>query len=196
MENYFKLGPALRRFVDELAKPDVGPGRDGAVIVRKIRPQCSHPAQQAWRWKRMPVVKAAIEERRAEYLESAGIDGARAWIEIARIAYFDHRKLTDAEGNPIPLHKLDDATVAAIAGIDVEELFVGRGDDRVQIGTLKKYRTWNKVDALKMILEAKRELVQRHELTGLGGGPLQSVAITTDDPLEAARIYQEMVKGS
>jgi hypothetical protein len=32
-------------------------------------------------------------------------------------------------------------------------------------------------------------------LTGPNGGPLQSVTITTDDPVEAARAYQELIKG-
>lgn len=39
-------------------------------------------------------------------------------------------------------------------------------------------------------------LTERHELTGLNGGPLQAVTIATDDPVEASRIYAEMIKGS
>jgi hypothetical protein len=35
--------------------------------------------------------------------------------------------------------------------------------------------------------------VARTELTGKDGGPLQSVSATTTDPVEAARIYQEMI---
>ncbi len=35
--------------------------------------------------------------------------------------------------------------------------------------------------------------MQRVELTGSGGGPVQSIAITTNDPIEAAKIYQQMM---
>lgn len=33
------------------------------------------------------------------------------------------------------------------------------------------------------------------EVSGPNGGPLQSIAITTEDPVEAARAYQELIKG-
>jgi hypothetical protein len=35
--------------------------------------------------------------------------------------------------------------------------------------------------------------VQKTEITGAGGGPLQSVGIVTDDPVEAARMYQQIM---
>lgn len=34
-----------------------------------------------------------------------------------------------------------------------------------------------------------------HELTGKDGGPIESVGITTDDPVEAARVYQQLIAG-
>ncbi len=34
---------------------------------------------------------------------------------------------------------------------------------------------------------------QRVELTGASGGPVQSIATTTNDPMEAAKIYQQMM---
>jgi hypothetical protein len=37
---------------------------------------------------------------------------------------------------------------------------------------------------------------QALEHTGPNGGPLQSVTITTDDPVEATRAWQEMIRGS
>jgi hypothetical protein len=33
------------------------------------------------------------------------------------------------------------------------------------------------------------------EMTGANGGPVQSLTITTEDPIEAARIYQRMMSG-
>jgi hypothetical protein len=36
---------------------------------------------------------------------------------------------------------------------------------------------------------------QSVEVSGPGGGPVASVAITTSDPMEAARAYQKLIKG-
>jgi hypothetical protein len=37
--------------------------------------------------------------------------------------------------------------------------------------------------------------VAKAEITGKDGGPLQAVSASTNDPVEAARIYQEMIRG-
>ena len=37
--------------------------------------------------------------------------------------------------------------------------------------------------------------VAKAEITGKDGGPLQAVSASTTDPVEAARIYQEMIRG-
>lgn len=154
MENYLKLPSRLRRFAELLAQ-----GETAADAVRQIRPRAKWPKQQGYKWRHHPRIAAALKELDADAMTAAGISTARAWREVRRIAEFDHRRLSDKDGNPIPLHKLDSDTAAAIAGIDFEELFAGRGEDRFRVGTLKKYRAWNKVDALKMILQAKKEIV-------------------------------------
>jgi|SRR6185437_4013245 len=169
MENYRKLKPRLRRFAEAIVE---GVKQTDAALL--IKPNSRSPKRLGYKLRHDPVISAAIEELEAQAMEEAGITSTRAWTEVARIAFFDHRKLVDEKGEPIPLHKLDEATVAAIAGIDVEEILAGRGEERALVGALKKYRAWNKVDALKMILQAKRELVDRHELTGKDGGPIKS----------------------
>lgn len=191
MENYARLGPRFRRFVELIVE-----GKPQHEAALAIKPNSRSPRKLGWKWRHTPRISAAIDELESQAMERAGITTTRAWIEVARVAFFDHRKLLDEEGNPLPLHKVDDDTIAAIAGIDMEELFEGRGESREHVGTLKKYRAWSKTDALKMILQAKRELVERHEHSGPNGGPMQSVSITTDDPAEAARAYQELIKGS
>jgi phage terminase small subunit len=191
MPNYRRLKPRSRRFAEAVVS-GLTP-TDAAIVVK---PTSRSPKRLGYRMRHDPKISAAIEELEANAMESAGITTTRTWLEVRRVAYFDQRKLLDENGAPLPLSKVDDDTVAAIAGIDIEELFSGRGEERVRVGALKKYRAWNKTDALKMILQAKRELVERFEHSGPGGGPLQSVAITTDDPAEAARAYQELIKGS
>ena len=176
MENYRKLKPRLRRFVDLIVQG----ARNGDAALA-VMPDSRAPHKLGWKLRQKPTVAAAIAERDAQAMDNAGITSTRAWVEVARVAFFDHRKLVDDNGAPIPLHQLDADTVAAIAGIDIEELFAGRGEDRALVGTLKKYRAWNKVDALKMILQARKELVDRHELTG---GPIYVIQRAEAEKIE------------
>lgn len=62
-----------------------------------------------------------------------------------------------------------------VAGIDVEELFEGRGPDRVQTGFVRKVKLADRTRIKEMIgkhvdVQAWRE---RHEHTGKDGGPIQ-----------------------
>lgn len=48
---------------------------------------------------------------------------------------------------------------------------------------------------LKNLSEGEWKEVARQEQTGPGGGPIQSVGITTSDPIEAAKVYQRLIGG-
>lgn len=167
MSAYSSLPRRRRKFVDAYLR--LGVGRDAYLAVYG---QVKQPDACASRLLADAAVAAAVAEREKRAMENAGITRTRAWMEVRRVAFFDHRKLVDENGDPRQLHELDEDTAAAIAGIDIEELFAGRGEDRVQIGVLKKYRAWNKNEALKMILQAYGALLDRHELSGPNGGPI------------------------
>lgn len=94
------------------------------------------------------VVQAALEERRAALREKSGLTVERVLRELARITFFDPRKLFDAKGNPIDLTALDDDTAAAVQGLEVLEEFEGSGKDKVFVGYVKKYRIAGKVEAI------------------------------------------------
>lgn len=113
--------------------------------------------QAASRMLRMPAVKAALNKgkvqekvlARADAINRMELTVERTKLEIARLAYFDPRKAWDENGDPIPLHKLDDDTAAAIAGFEVLEQFEGSGEDRRLVGHLKKYKVSDKNAALE-----------------------------------------------
>lgn len=92
--------------------------------------------------------QVVIAQRQDSRLERMELTDERISREIARIAFFDPRRMFDTEGNPKPLHELDDDTAAAIAGLEVLEQFEGRGEDRVFVGYLKKYKIADKNAAL------------------------------------------------
>jgi len=95
-----------------------------------------------------PSIAAAIQEHRAKLLAKVELDAERVMREIARIAYFDPRRLFHPDGEPIPINELDDDVVAAIAGLDIETRTEGRGETKTYY-TVKKYKLANKVAALE-----------------------------------------------
>jgi len=84
-------------------------------------------------------IKAAVDAGLADLASRVGITAERVLRERARIAFFDPRKLLDAEGNPKPMHELDDDTAAAIAGVEVIEMKGGAEIPGV-LSLVKKYR--------------------------------------------------------
>lgn len=166
---YEKLHPRFRRFVDHIVD-----GKTGADVARLLGFGGKEPRIWASRIKARPDVKAAIAERESEAMQEAGISLTRSWIEIRRIAYFDPAKLTGPLGECLALHDIDEDTRAAIAGVEVEELYEGEGRGRMRIGDVRKYRLASKLEANKLILQRFGELVDKHEHTGKDGQPLQA----------------------
>ncbi len=89
-----------------------------------------------------------IAARQDERLAAMELTKERVQREIARIAFFDARKMFDKDGNPLAITDLDDDTAACIVGLDVLEEWAGTGEDRVLIGHVKKYKIANKNVAL------------------------------------------------
>ena len=121
---------------------------------------------------------------KAKHLKTHEVTIERVKQEYARLAFLDIRKAFDENGNLKLVHELDDDTAAAIAGLDVEELWGGRGEDRENIGRLRKIKLSDKRGALDSLATHLGMFVERHEHTGKDGGP-----IVTEDRtlLETAR---------
>lgn len=79
-------------------------------------------------------VAAAIADGRARLAEKLEITAERVLQEIAKLAYFDPGKLYDADGNRIPVARLDEVTRAAVASVEDE---VVEGPCRVTTRTQK-----------------------------------------------------------
>lgn len=92
--------------------------------------------------------QSEIAARQDERLAAMELTQARVQREIARIAFFDPRKMFHADGRPKDVTELDDDTAACIVGLDVLEEWEGTGEDRVLVGHVKKYKIANKNAAL------------------------------------------------
>ena len=98
-----------------------------------------------------PVISTALTEAiKARGLRTT-VTADRVIQEIARIAFFDPRKLLNPDGSPKPINELDDDTAAALAGLDITEEFEGSGADRVFTGYTKKFKLADKNSALEKL---------------------------------------------
>lgn len=98
-------------------------------------------------------IQAAVDAARKGHLAKlqadSGISLERTLKEIARLAYFDPRKLFDADGKPIPINQLDDDTAAAIGGLKVAT----KGNAEMGFGEITEYKVSEKKGALDMLMK-------------------------------------------
>lgn len=59
-----------------------------------------------------------------------------------------------------------------------------------------KLRIWARQWRASKLAPKKYGDKQQHELSGKDGGPIQSVNVSTKDPIEAMKVYQRIMRGS
>ena len=138
----------------------------------------AYPASAKWKeesvWQKASVLAAnvKVQSRVQELLQKAAaaneVTVERVIREIARIGFFDIRKLVNPDGTPKPLHELDDDTAAAIAGLEVARV----GNDQVGVGEVLKFKIADKNSALEKLGKHLKIFTDKTELTGPGGIPL------------------------
>ena len=96
-------------------------------------------------------IQRAVQERRKEHQANTGLTVERVLTEAMRLAFFDIRKLADAEGNPIPISQLDDDTAAAIQGLELATER-SRGEDPVET-VVRKYKVADKNAAIERLFK-------------------------------------------
>lgn len=119
-------------------------------------------AETASRLLRNPQIQARIAELSEKILEKCDVTAERVMRELAAIAFSDPRKLFNERGELVPVHQLDDATAASIAGIEVETHWEGKGEDAVPIH-VRKIRRWDKNTSLKVLAEHFKIVGDRDE---------------------------------
>lgn len=108
-------------------------------------------ASKGARWISKPQVQAAIEKRREYLRNTQEVDAARIVQELARIAFFDLRRLLDHDGKPIPPKQLPDDIAAALSSIGVSYTEgVGEQGEYCVLRNVK-YVPHDKLQALKQL---------------------------------------------
>jgi len=83
--------------------------------------------------------------------------------ELRRLGLSDIRKIFKEDGSLKPVEEWPAEISAAVASIEVDELFEGSGKERQQIGFTKKVKFWDKGRALELLGKNLRLFIERHE---------------------------------
>lgn len=93
-------------------------------------------------------VENYLSQRQQQLQTETGITQKRVLEEYAKIAFSDIRAFYNEDGSLKKITELDEDEAAAIAGVEVDELWDGYGEEREQLGVTKKLKRWDKVKAL------------------------------------------------
>lgn len=140
------LNPKQERFVAEYL---VDLNATQAAIRAGYSPKTA--GVQAFDLLKKPEIAAALERQRNQHAKNTGLTVERVLQEAMRLAFFDIRKLTDADGNPLPISELDDDTAAAIQGLELATER-SRGEDPVET-VVRKYKAADKNSALERLFK-------------------------------------------
>lgn len=145
-----KLTPTQRRVLKAL--PEHKYQFWGALVACGVSKHTGH------RWMRMPDFAAVRDLMLKQEIAEVSATPGRVLRELAHVAFSDTRKLFAEDGRLKAPHEMDDETAASISGIEVEELFEGRGAEREHVGTLRKVKRWDKVRALETLAKYNQML--------------------------------------
>lgn len=143
-----ELSAAEQRFSELLAS-----GYDRTQSWRQAWPEkakdlTTRTVQElAYREAKRRVIQTRVRELIAMSANKAEISVERVLKEMARMAFFDARKLFDADGMPLPVDQLDDDTAAAVVGVDV----VTVGNQDMGVGQVRKIKLADKGKGLEML---------------------------------------------
>ena len=127
-------------------------------------------------------ISTRVMELRTPVVQAAQMDQATWLRHIERRAAFDPRLLFDAEGHPIPIHKLSDVAAAGIIGFEYVEQIEGHGESRRVVGSLYKYKLTDPLRGLELFGKATGYYVERFAVP-----PMSALESAATDILLAMR---------
>ena len=89
-----------------------------AAVAAGVPEKSAHTT--ASRWLKNPNIAEVLAERHARRTAKLEVTAERVLRELARLAYFDVGDLYDAQGERIPVYRLDPDTRAAITAVEDE----------------------------------------------------------------------------
>lgn len=93
-------------------------------------------------------IQKTIQSLQSTLSTKTEITREKVVAEYARIAFGDIREFFDDNSRLKPIKDLSDNAAAALAGVEVDELWASTMDGKEQIGDTKKIKRWDKIKAL------------------------------------------------
>lgn len=163
--------PKQRKLLDMLAENDYQPWRAGAALGLSKR-----TISKFLRDAKFKAARALLDEVATDDL---CITNRRLLAEYAYIAFADIRGAYDAAGKLRRPADWPTEIAAAVSAVEIEEsadITTTSEDGKTvsrEVRTVNKLRLHSKLDALKALANWKHLIVERHEVTGKNGEPLQ-----------------------
>ncbi len=177
-----RLRPRQRRFVEEYLV-DLN-GTQAAIRAGYSEKTAAVIARENLR---KPLIEMAIHEELDRRTKESWMSRDRLLLEVARLAYADVRQLYDENGRLRPVAELEDDIAAAVAAIDVS---VGPSFD-----VTKKVRLCDKGAAQERLARLLGFIIERKELSGPGGKPLQVENLSEEDLDARIAAVEEEIRG-
>ena len=101
---------------------------------------------------RKPEIAAAVSEAKAKRAQETAVDAAWVLKRLAEEAVADLGDLMAEDGSLKPIHEWPLIwRQGLVAGIEVEDLFEGRGEDREKIGRVHKVKLSDRIKRIELI---------------------------------------------
>lgn len=96
-------------------------------------------------------IQAVIKREEARTAIKLEVSKENVLRRLAQIAFANSKDLYDENSVPLPIQDIDDDTAALLGGFEVNELYAGMGQERQNIGVVKKYKLRDPTKALDML---------------------------------------------
>jgi phage terminase small subunit len=134
-----------------------GVAGNGSECVRRTfnykRSKASTIQRKAKEILNMGTIQARIAILRASVAKTAGIKAADILREASLMAMARPYMILNEDGSLKPWDEWPEPARAALAGIDVEAMFDGRGEEREHVGNVKKYKFFDKNAAMERMFK-------------------------------------------
>lgn len=124
---------------------------DLAAIAAGYAP--THAKRRAVAMLARPGVQKLIRDRQDELSKAHRLTTDSVMAELSKIVHADPRKLFDDKGALLPIRQWPDDMAGAVASIEVDELFEGKGKGRKFIGYTKKIKLWDKNSGIEKAMK-------------------------------------------
>ena len=114
------------------------------------------------------IIQDRIAELRLE-LRKTAVTPEKIIAEYAKIAFFNPKRLFDAKGDLLPIHKMDDDVAAAIAGLDISTIKRLGNDEEALVEVIKKLKYVDKRGSLDSLSKIQGLFIDKLALTDTEG---------------------------